>query len=119
MRCRKLQPFERVEIGDIGSKLGLSKTDNGYLLFHDYVVPKKAMLSRYIKIDEKGNVLGLDNKQNLKYGYGSMLNLRVLLVSAFGMGILRSTWHFIELHTQSRTIKGTYCIIQKSVFRNS
>lgn len=105
IRNEKLMPFDRIEVGDIGSKLGMNKTDNGYLMLHDYVVPKSAMLSRYIKIDDQGTVSGLENKQNLKYAYGSMLNLRVLLVSAFGSTSLKSTRYFMNLHQTKGTLK--------------
>ena len=104
IRNEKLRTLDRVDAGDIGSKLGMNRTDNGYLLLHHYVVPRSAMLSRYIKIDDKGNVLGLENKQSLKYGYGSMLNLRVHLVSAFGMQTVQCTKRFIELHRTLKTI---------------
>lgn len=43
------------------------------------------MLSRYIQIQENGEVLGLENKQAIKYGYGSMLNLRIQLVIGFAL----------------------------------
>lgn len=43
------------------------------------------MLSRYVQVKENGEVLGLENKQAIKYGYGSMLNLRIKLVNSFAM----------------------------------
>jgi hypothetical protein len=59
------------------------------------MVPREAMLMRYIKIDDKGNVSGHENKQNIKYGYGSMLNLRVYLASVFGISVIKSTRNFL------------------------
>ena len=43
------------------------------------------MLSRYVQIQPNGTVLGLENKQAIKYGYGSMLNLRIKLVMGFAL----------------------------------
>lgn len=80
----------------MGSKLGMPKVDHGYLLFDGYTLPRDAMLCRYIKIDDQGRVLGLENRQALKYGYGSMLNLRVYLASVFGFSIIKSSAKFVQ-----------------------
>lgn len=41
---------------------------------------------RYVQVKEDGVVLGIDNKEAIKYGYGSMLNLRVKLTYSFAVG---------------------------------
>ena len=43
------------------------------------------MLMRYVQVAADGKVSGLENKSAIKYGYGSMLNLRVRLVYGFAM----------------------------------
>ncbi len=43
------------------------------------------MLSKYIQISDQGKVIGAENKQAIKYAYGSMLNLRVTLVNGFAV----------------------------------
>ncbi len=48
-------------------------------------IPRKAMLMRYIKISKDGSIEGLENTQAIKYGYGSMLNLRVKLTYSFAI----------------------------------
>ena len=40
---------------------------------------------RYIKVTKQGVVEGLENTQAIKYGYGSMLNLRVKLTYSFAL----------------------------------
>lgn len=46
------------------------------------------MLSRYVQVKSDGTVFGLENKQAIKYGYGSMLNLRIKLVMGFSLGYI-------------------------------
>lgn len=41
---------------------------------------------KYVQVEADGKVLGLENKQAIKYGYGSMLFLRVRLVYGFAFG---------------------------------
>jgi hypothetical protein len=43
----------------MGSKFGMNHLDHGYLLLNNLVVDKNAFLSRYIQIDNDGNVIGL------------------------------------------------------------
>ena len=59
--------------------------DNGSLVFSNKEVPRKAMLMRYIQVKPDGTVLGLENTSAIKYGYGSMLNLRVQLTFGFAI----------------------------------
>jgi hypothetical protein len=91
----------------MGSKLGMAKVDHGYLMFDNYTLPRSAMLCRYIRIDDDGKVLGLENKQALKYGYGSMLNLRVYLASVFGFSIIKSSRKFVEAQRACGRFKGS------------
>lgn len=46
------------------------------------------MLMKYIKVNKDGSVEGLQNKSAEKYGYGSMLNLRVQLTYLFAMQLV-------------------------------
>jgi hypothetical protein len=67
------------------------------------VVPKDAMLCRFVSINDEGNVLGLDNKQSIKYSYGSMLNLRVQLVYGFAIGFImnQTIYHYDVLKAKN------------------
>jgi hypothetical protein len=62
--------------------------DNGYLKVNNVEVPRENMLSRYVQVEADGTVVGLENKQAIKYGYGSMLNLRVKLVNGFALAYI-------------------------------
>lgn len=40
----------------MGAKLGMAHLDHGFLKFSNFKQPKRAMLMRYIKINDKGEV---------------------------------------------------------------
>lgn len=44
------------------------------------------MLMKYVQVTPEGEVIGLENKQAVKYAYGSMLYLRVALPFSFAFG---------------------------------
>lgn len=69
---------------------GFGNVDNGYLLLKEYKVPRDNMLMRYCSVDKQGNIQKASSVAT-KLGYGSMLNLRVSLVSSFAWGALLST----------------------------
>jgi len=48
-------PMPGVTVGDIGPKIGYLTQDNGFLVFDHVRVPRRAMLMRFAKVDEKGN----------------------------------------------------------------
>lgn len=68
-----------VKAGDIGPKFGFHRVDNGYLSFNNVEVPRENMLMKYIQVTPSGEVQGRENKEAIKYAYGSMLYLRVAL----------------------------------------
>lgn len=43
-----------IEAGDIGPKIGFHSKDNGYLLLHNVVIPKKNMLRRFTSVSSTG-----------------------------------------------------------------
>ena len=47
-------PLKGIEVGDMGQKLGYNSVDNGYLSFDKVRIPRKNLLSRFIKITKKG-----------------------------------------------------------------
>lgn len=57
------------------------------------------MLMKYVQVEQNGEVIGLQNKQAIKYGYGSMLFLRVKLVYSFAFsGILHPVKHLAMIY---------------------
>ncbi|CAD8122091.1 unnamed protein product [Paramecium sonneborni] len=81
---KTLKPLDGVDVGDIGPKLGFLRADNGYLGLKNVRVDRNNMLMRYTQVDESGKVT-TSSKNAIKYGYGSMLNLRVNLVNVFSI----------------------------------
>jgi acyl-CoA oxidase len=71
-------PFEGVDVGDIGPKMGLHGNDNGYLRFSNYRVPKDCMLTRFSKINEWGDYEILD-PNSIKILYLSLVRARILI----------------------------------------
>ena len=47
-------PLPGIEVGDLGTKLGYNAIDNGYLKFDHFRIPRKALLSRFMNINKKG-----------------------------------------------------------------
>ena len=82
-RDENLKNLEWVKAGDIGRKIGFLRRDNGYLHMKNMQIPRINMLMRYIEVTEDGEVKDLANKAAIKYGYGSMLNLRIILTTNF------------------------------------
>jgi acyl-CoA oxidase len=71
-------PLKGLEIGDIGNKGGYVQKDNGYMYFHDFVIPRSALLAKYTKVDREG-VFSIEG--NPKFAYACMLYIRVYLIS--------------------------------------
>ena len=59
-------PFDGIEVGDIGSKVGYYSMDNGFLSFNQYRIPRENLLSRYVNVDKEGE---LDIKGDLRMLY--------------------------------------------------
>ncbi len=50
------RPIPGVEVGDIGPKFGFAAKDNGYCIFKNVLIPRRAMLMRYVSVDRDGKV---------------------------------------------------------------
>ena len=46
--------FPGIEVGDIGTKLGFKSSDNGYLSFNQYRIPRDHLLSRFVGVNREG-----------------------------------------------------------------
>lgn len=49
-----LKSFGNITIGDIGEKCGLNGIDNGFVMFHNYRVPKNNLLNRTGDVNDDG-----------------------------------------------------------------
>ncbi|KAL4235299.1 Peroxisomal acyl-coenzyme A oxidase 1 [Mactra antiquata] len=80
-------PMPGVSVGDIGNKLGFSDMDNSFIKFDNYRVPKDAMLMRHAKVEVDGTYIPAKNS---KITYGSMMNLRALIVGSCAVSLAQA-----------------------------
>ena len=66
-------PRKGVEIGDVGPKLGAPTKEHGFMRFTKYRVPKSSLLSRFISVDESGEVSFHGNRKRM---YAGMMMMR-------------------------------------------
>jgi len=86
VQIRDIKTFKNLKgvvAGDLGPKLGFKAVDNGYLIFDHLEVPLEALLSKFIQIDENGNVTKEKDKNVDKLAYGAMMTLRANMLRHF------------------------------------
>ncbi|XP_014245140.1 peroxisomal acyl-coenzyme A oxidase 3-like [Cimex lectularius] len=49
------KPYKNITVGDIGEKAGLNGIDNGYIMFHNYRIPRENLLNRIGDINDDGD----------------------------------------------------------------
>lgn len=81
-------PCEGIHVGDIGSKFGFNSTDNGFVKFTNYRIPRENILSRYVQVAEDGTFTTL-GKDAIRLGYGNMLYLRLMMVNGRAINFSR------------------------------
>lgn len=79
------QLLANVVIGDIGQKMGRNGIDNGWIQFHNHVIPREYMLSRFTKVfppKSKGGKATVKTQPQLDQisGYSALLSGRVNMV---------------------------------------
>lgn len=72
------RPLKGLEIGDIGPKGGYQQKDNGYMYFNNFVIPRTALLSKYVNVSKDGQ---FSVKGNPKFAYASMMFIRLYLIA--------------------------------------
>lgn len=72
-------PLPGIQVGDVGTKLGFRTSDQGFLRFTNFRIPKSALLCKYMSISEDGTFTK-SSANAKKLMYGGMLNLRTLMV---------------------------------------
>ncbi|KAI6190611.1 Acyl-CoA oxidase dehydrogenase and Acyl-CoA oxidase domain containing protein [Aphelenchoides bicaudatus] len=70
-------PLKGIQVGDIGPKYGINGSDNGYLLFDHYRIPRKNMLMRFSKVKPCGAYV---HPKHSKLGFGSMIFVRSIMI---------------------------------------
>ncbi|KAI8146231.1 hypothetical protein BJV82DRAFT_409746 [Fennellomyces sp. T-0311] len=84
------KPVKGVTVGDIGPKAygGFSTTDNGYALFDHVRIPRDNMLMKFAKVSKTGEY---SPPVHSKLSYGSMVKLRVKILSDAGWRLATAT----------------------------
>ncbi|CAK1601683.1 unnamed protein product [Parnassius mnemosyne] len=70
-------PLPGIKVGEIGAKLGMNGTNNGFLGFDHVRIPREHMLMKNSKVLEDGTYV---NVTSSKLTYGTMMFVRVMLV---------------------------------------
>ena len=81
------EPLPGITVGDIGTKLGYNSVDNGFLMFDQVVVPRKALLARFTEITPAGD---LEIKGDLRVLYSIMSKIRLMLIRGAAFYLSRS-----------------------------
>lgn len=71
------EPLKGIVIGEIGTKLGMNGTNNGFLGFRNFRIPRENMLMQNSKVLEDGTYI---KSVNDKLTYGTMVFVRVMLL---------------------------------------
>lgn len=71
------QPLPGIKIGEIGCKMGMNTTNNGYLGFDNVRIPRNQMLMKNNKVLKDGTYV---QSPSSKLTYGTMMFVRVVLV---------------------------------------
>lgn len=71
------KPLPGITVGDIGPKLGINGSDNGFLLFNKFRIPRKNMLMRFSKVTKEGVY---QPPKHSKLGYGAMVFVRSVMI---------------------------------------
>ncbi|XP_028165831.1 probable peroxisomal acyl-coenzyme A oxidase 1 isoform X2 [Ostrinia furnacalis] len=70
-------PMPGIKVGEIGAKLGMNGTNNGFLGFEQVRIPRDHMLMKNSKVLEDGTYV---NAPSSKLTYGTMMFVRVVIV---------------------------------------
>lgn len=73
IRDDNYNPLPGIEVGDIGPKIGFHSKDNGFLILHNVVIPKRNMLRKYTSVSKTGQI---KKKGDPKVGYATMMSIR-------------------------------------------
>ncbi|XP_025203617.1 probable peroxisomal acyl-coenzyme A oxidase 1 [Melanaphis sacchari] len=72
-------PMPGIKIGEIGSKMGMNTSNNGYLAFNNVRLPRMHMLMKNSKVHKDGTY---EKSPHEKLTYGTMIFVRVLIVKS-------------------------------------
>lgn len=76
-------PHPGLTIGDMGEKIGLNGLDNGFIIFHNYRLPRDCLLNKTADVTDDGRYTTPIRDKNKRHGItlGSLSNGRVTITS--------------------------------------
>ncbi|KAL6733016.1 hypothetical protein Aduo_003711 [Ancylostoma duodenale] len=72
------QPMKGITVGDIGSKMAYNDTDNGFLSFDHYRIPRMNMLMKHARVAPDGSYT---RPPHAKVGYSAMVYVRTHMIT--------------------------------------
>ncbi|XP_055708986.1 peroxisomal acyl-coenzyme A oxidase 3-like, partial [Phlebotomus papatasi] len=87
-----MQPYSGVVIGDLGEKAGLNGLDNGFVMFHNYRIPRTYMLARVGEVTPSGEFVTRveDSKKRFSIVLGILSEGRVAICCGVTYNIVRA-----------------------------
>lgn len=76
-------PFQNLTCGDLGEKVGLNGVDNGFVMFHNYEIPKENLLNKMGDVSKDGQYISpfKDNKKRFGASLGALSMGRVTITN--------------------------------------
>ncbi|XP_076245022.1 peroxisomal acyl-coenzyme A oxidase 3 isoform X2 [Calliopsis andreniformis] len=76
-------PLPGIIVGDMGEKIALNGVDNGFIMFNNYHVPRKCLLSRTANVTEDGKYITSVKNASKRFGasLGALSSGRVTITS--------------------------------------
>ncbi|XP_075033906.1 peroxisomal acyl-coenzyme A oxidase 1 isoform X1 [Mixophyes fleayi] len=81
------EPLPGVTVGDIGPKFGFDETDNGFLKFDKFRIPRDNMLMKYAQVEPDGTYV---KPLSDKLAYGTMVFIRSMIVGDSARSLSRA-----------------------------
>ncbi|XP_063816635.1 peroxisomal acyl-coenzyme A oxidase 1 isoform X1 [Pseudophryne corroboree] len=81
------EPLPGVTVGDIGPKFGFDETDNGFLKFDKFRIPRENMLMKYAQVEPDGTYV---KPLSDKLTYGTMVFIRSMIVGDSARSLSRA-----------------------------
>ena len=94
------QALPGIELGDIGVKMGLNTTDNGYAVFKDVRIPRTNMLMGLAQVNRDGTYTKQENAHP-KAAYGTMLLVRQQIVNVVAFQLAQA----VTIATRYSTVR--------------
>lgn len=80
-------PMPGIKLGEIGAKFGFNTVNNGFLGFENHRLPRDRMLMKNAQVLKDGT---FKKSPNTKLTYGTMVYVRVIIVSMMARNIARA-----------------------------